>query len=92
MAKQPINLLLLERFRNWCIWSYQRRAKEARLHREYTFRESGLNFTSTADQAHGNGFATPEAVARSLGYTEKEQALAKDVLKVLFGGMWQNRR
>jgi hypothetical protein len=39
------------------------------------------NFTGQADPAHGNGFATPEAVARALGYTEKEQALANDVLK-----------
>ena len=29
----------------------------------------------------GNGFARPEAVARALGYTEKQEALAMDVLQ-----------
>jgi prophage antirepressor-like protein len=38
-------------------------------------------FTPTATPADGNGFATPEAVARALGYTEKEQAIANEVLK-----------
>ena len=28
----------------------------------------------------GKGFARPEAVARALGYTDREQAIAKDVL------------
>jgi hypothetical protein len=42
--------------------------------------DSRSGFGPTAP-THGNGFARPEAVARALGYTEKEQAVADDILK-----------
>ena len=41
-----IRYFVLERFRSWGIWSYHRRAKEARLHPGYTFRESVLTWLS----------------------------------------------
>ena len=41
-----IRYFVLERFRSWGIWSYHRRAKEAQLHPEDTFRNSVLTWLS----------------------------------------------
>jgi hypothetical protein len=57
----------------------QRRLKEARMAKQAIIPHVENHVRPDAFPRHGSSFARPEVVARALGFTEKEKALAREM-------------